>query len=217
MQWIAIITFIYALSITCLWASDIQVIDGDTLKINTLTYRLYGIDAPEAGQKCNKATGGQWPCGQKAIEFIEKRATSNDVKCDHRGKDNYGRILSVCKINGHDLNQDIVLAGYAWAFRKYSTRYNDAEDQARQMNKGIWQAKTQTAWDYRAKKWDIGIQSASDGCPIKGNISKRGKIYHAPWSPWYKRTKISVSKGERWFCSEIEAKKAGWRAPQWGK
>ncbi len=34
-------------------------------------------------------------------------------------------------------------------------------------------------------------------------------------NPWYSRTKVSVEKGERWFCSEREALDAGWRAPRW--
>jgi len=33
-------------------------------------------------------------------------------------------------------------------------------------------------------------------------------------SKWYSKTKINESKGERWFCSEAEAKAAGWRAPK---
>ena len=50
---------------------------------------------------------------------------------------------------------------------------------------------------------------------IKGNINRDGeRIYHTPWSsPHYKRTKINTSKGERWFCTEGEARQAGWRAP----
>ena len=48
--------------------------------------------------------------------------------------------------------------------------------------------------------------------PNKTNISKSGKIYHIPGSPWYEKTKINTDKGERWFCTEEEAKAAGWRA-----
>jgi len=35
-----------------------------------------------------------------------------------------------------------------------------------------------------------------------------------PGSDAYERTGISTSRGERWFCTEEEARKAGWRAPR---
>ena len=50
-------------------------------------------------------------------------------------------------------------------------------------------------------------------CNIKGNINTRGeKIYHVPGQRYYSDTRISASHGERWFCSEQEARAAGWRA-----
>lgn len=48
-------------------------------------------------------------------------------------------------------------------------------------------------------------------CPIKGNISSGGQIFHVPGQRDYCKTVIDVSKGERWFCSEAEAVAAGWR------
>ncbi len=50
-------------------------------------------------------------------------------------------------------------------------------------------------------------------CNIKGNISinSRAKIYHVPGQENYEDTKISPQYGERWFCSEAEARAAGWR------
>ena len=53
-----------------------------------------------------------------------------------------------------------------------------------------------------------------DGCRIKGNISSSGKIFHVPGSAAYEKTRIDTAKGERWFCSEAEARDAGWRAPR---
>ena len=47
---------------------------------------------------------------------------------------------------------------------------------------------------------------------IKGNITRTGQIYHMPWDRWYDKTRIELSKGERWFCTETEAVAAGWRA-----
>jgi len=195
----------------------LQVVDGDTLDIAGIRYRLHGIDAPEAGQKCRSISGGNWPCGQKAIAALEELVRGRRVHCDNRGSDDYGRTIAVCFVRGEDVNAKMVASGFAWAFRKYSNDYADTEDQARRLKVGIWQAPTQPAWDYRSEKWDVAQQAAPNGCPIKGNISKSGKIYHAPWSPWYAKTKVSPAQGERWFCDEAEAVKAGWRAPYWGK
>ena len=89
------------------------------------------------------------------------------------------------------------------------------EAAARETRAGLWQTDFQAPWEYRAKRWEVAVQEAPEGCPIKGNINREGeRIYHTPWgSPWYGRTKISADQGERWFCSEREALDAGWRAP----
>jgi micrococcal nuclease len=57
------------------------------------------------------------------------------------------------------------------------------------------------------------IMPVPNSCIIKGNISyKTGeKIYHVPGCQSYSQTVITESKGERWFCTEGEAIKAGWR------
>lgn len=49
-------------------------------------------------------------------------------------------------------------------------------------------------------------------CPIKGNISSGGHIYHTPGQRDYCKTVIDPNKGERWFCSAADAEAAGWRA-----
>jgi len=52
----------------------------------------------------------------------------------------------------------------------------------------------------------------TEDCDIKGNISSSGeKIYHLPGCMSYSKTKIDLGKGEEWFCSEKEARNAGWR------
>jgi hypothetical protein len=50
-------------------------------------------------------------------------------------------------------------------------------------------------------------------CDVKGNISINTgeRIYHVPGQEYYLQTKISPQHGERWFCSEAEARAAGWR------
>lgn len=197
-------------------AGQVRVVDGDTLQIDGVTFRLHGIDAPEAGQQCNDAGGGTWRCGDEATAHLEQLTGDATPICDNRGLDDYDRVISVCIANGVDLNRAMVTDGYAWAFRRFSEDYAAEEEKAASRGAQIWQARTQTAWDYRASKWEVAAQHSPNGCPIKGNISNNGHIYHAPWSPWYTKTKVSVDNGERWFCSEREALDAGWRAPIWG-
>ncbi|UDL92881.1 hypothetical protein LGH82_22755 [Mesorhizobium sp. PAMC28654] len=54
---------------------------------------------------------------------------------------------------------------------------------------------------------------AKSNCNIKGNISiETGEhIYHVPGQEYYAQTIIRPEFGERWFCSEAEAREAGWR------
>lgn len=56
-------------------------------------------------------------------------------------------------------------------------------------------------------------QAQVGGCSIKGNISTNTgeRIYHVPGQRYYDETRINEGKGERWFCSEDEARAAGWR------
>ncbi len=192
-----------------------SVTDGDTLSIGDVTIRLYGIDAPEYGQACAAEGGGTWRCGEKATDRLVELTASHEAICVGSAFDDYGRLLGTCTVGGTDINGTLVSEGLAWAFVRYATDYVPQEREAKAANLGIWRAPTQTAWDYRAERWNIAEQESPNGCPIKGNISSNGKIYHPPWSPWYSRTKISVEKGERWFCSEKEAIEAGWRAPKW--
>ncbi|MCX5581744.1 thermonuclease family protein [Kaistia terrae] len=193
-------------------------IDGDTLRVDGTTIRIFGIDAPEAGQKCRKPGRGTWRCGQEAIAAMEGAVAEGNVTCVDRGKEIYGRALGVCKVAGLDLGRLMVKEGMAWAFRRYSNDYAETENQARAAGVGVWEQESETPWDYRAHRWEVAKQEAPNGCPIKGNINRKGEhIYHAPWSPWYAKTKVSVEQGERWFCDEGEAIAAGWRAPFWGR
>jgi hypothetical protein len=50
-------------------------------------------------------------------------------------------------------------------------------------------------------------------CDIKGNISinSRERIFHVRGQEYYDATIIRPEYGERWFCSEAEARAAGWR------
>lgn len=55
--------------------------------------------------------------------------------------------------------------------------------------------------------------SGGAGCNIKGNVSINSgeRIYHTPGQKYYAETVIRPEYGEQYFCSEAEARAAGWR------
>jgi endonuclease YncB( thermonuclease family) len=191
-----------------------RVIDGDTIDISGQRIRLHGIDTPEARQICQR-DGVTWLCGAAATKALKELIGKSDVSCAERDKDRYGRIVAVCHANGVSLNAVMVRSGMALAYRKYSDEYTDQEATAKAARRGLWAGQFVPPWEWRRGKRlvsEIAANDNSPGCRIKGNIGSKGdRIYHMPSGRWYDRTVITASKGERWFCSEDEAKAAGWR------
>ncbi len=70
------------------------------------------------------------------------------------------------------------------------------------------------AWEERSSASVLSpLGLIGNGCNIKGNVSidSGERIYHVPGQKYYGVTRISPQHGERWFCSESEARQAGWR------
>lgn len=120
------------------------VVDGDTLRLARGTLvRLIGVDAPEKdGPHTTREPGGQ-----KATRFVS-HFLDGEVKIylafDHNKYDEYGRLLAYV-YRGSDfrlLNEAIIRAGWAKAYRKYSYRkkqaFLDTEKKARTKRVGIW-------------------------------------------------------------------------------
>lgn len=194
-----------------------RLIDGDTLQIDDQRIRLNGIDTPEPAQRCTDVRGKRYRCGKRATDALNKLIRGRPVVCHGSARDDYDRLIAECTIRTGtgtvSLNREMVRLGWAVAFEKYSDLYLPEQLEAAKANRGIWRGAFQLPQDFRAERWKITEQQAPDGCPIKGNISDRGRIYHTPWSQYYSRTRINTAKGERWFCDEAEAIRAGWRAP----
>jgi endonuclease YncB( thermonuclease family) len=133
-----------ALVVTPALAADLtglaQVVDGDSLVVQGRQVRLSGIDAPEWGQKCQKG-GKDWMAGQAAAAYLKSLAEGRSVSCVSEGVDKYKRQIATCYLDGVDLNDRIVRAGWAIAYRRYSERYVPAEAEAKQAGLGIWQGE----------------------------------------------------------------------------
>ncbi len=194
-------------------AGEAEVVDGDGLRVQGVVIRLHGIDAPEHDQSCQDARGKIWNCGQAATDRLAEMIADTMVTCRELDRDRYDRSVARCEAAGGDLAEAMVAEGLAWAYLRYSDTYAAAETMARRRGIGLWSGVNQPAWEYRATR--RAGTSDPPGCRIKGNISQSGdRIYHLPDSRSYAATRISEARGERWFCSEEEARTAGWRAPR---
>lgn len=199
-----------------------QAGDGDSLTIGSTRIRLFGIDAPELDQTCQR-NGATWPCGADAADRLARLVNGRHVTCIPVSLDPYDRVVARCTTIGTDINQAMVASGYALAFRKFSTLYVAAEDQAKAAKRGIWSGTFALPSEVRARMSKpsgsrsrarperITIarlpESESGSCVIKGNHSRRGGlIYHLPGMPYYAQT-----RAEQMFCSEAAARAAGYR------
>jgi len=88
-----------------------------------------------------------------------------------------------------------------------------AENEARSAGRGLWAAAPMaTLGNASPGTCPQGCVTPPSGCLIKGNISKSGeRIFHVPGGRSYEQTKIDTAAGERWFCTEEEARANGWR------
>ena len=128
----------------------IKVLDGDTVDIlynnKPERIRFNGIDAPEKGM----------PHGQKAKQFVLDLAANKIVSVNITDTDRYGRSIGDITLpDGRNLNREVVMAGYAWWYWKYSKdeSLGVLETEARKARRGLWQDKDPIApWDWRKSK-----------------------------------------------------------------
>lgn len=130
-------------------AGRASVIDGDTIEIHGLHIRLFGIDAPEAGQPCEDVDGHAYRCGQEAALALANHIGQRPVVCAPRDTDRYGLIVAVCRTGGQDLNAWLVSQGWALAYRRYSADYVREEAVARIAKRGIWRGQFISPWEWR--------------------------------------------------------------------
>lgn len=195
-----------------------EVTDGDTLTLGGERIRLFGIDAPERGQRC----GAGWACGDAATDRLRALVAGAPLRCTLRDRDRYGRAVATCTAGGVDVGERLVAEGLARAYTRYGKDYAATEARARLERIGLWRGRTQAPWDYRAGR-ETPPESAADaaeaevaalarGCRVKGNVSASGaRLYHLPGGRSYAATRIDPARGEAWFCDETEARAAGFR------
>ncbi len=123
------------------------VVDGDSIEIIGSRVRLYGIDAPEVEQDCEK-DGRDWACGREAGAALRRKINGRTVECDPVEFDQYDRILARCSVGGEELNAWMVRQGWAVSFGAY----RDDERFARSNRLGVWVGEFQRPGDWRRER-----------------------------------------------------------------
>ena len=130
------------------FAYNLKIIDGDTIILNGEKIRFSGIDTPELKQTCLK-DDQEVPCGMTAKMLLVKKIGNATVECISEGKDTYKSTLAECFVNGESLSKFLVRSGYAFAYRKYSTKFIKDEEFAKANKLGMWAMTFQYPWDFR--------------------------------------------------------------------
>lgn len=115
------------------------VVDGDTIRIGERTIRFDGIDAPEEGSMC-----GETNMDRAATDAL-RQATRAGVTCRISDvPDQYGRDIAQCRAGAMDLNEHMVVNGWARDWPRYSGgAYADEEAAARAAQRGVWATNCQ--------------------------------------------------------------------------
>jgi micrococcal nuclease len=173
----------------------VSVIDGDSFKIaNDQTVRLLSLDAPAV----------EFCAGEEAKKALTQKIQGKTVILKNLKTDRYGRVMAMVYVNGESVNEYMIKNGLAlhlWDTSTLAKQLGEANDFARDNRLGIFSPQC------------YQIDPPNQKCPIKGNIDqkdKKTKTYTMPSCDRYNLTVVEKYKGEDWFCTESEAKKAGY-------
>lgn len=237
MRWFIPILLIFAAS-QSLAASPI-VRDGGTIELTGATYRLDGIDAPAFDQLCIDDHADSWTCGIEARDQLAGLIGGREVHCEDLGTDatTKNRHFGVCTVKGEalSLNQLLVRQGFALNSEPSAKgRFKQDEAGAKDNRRGLWKGCFAAPQEFRSGKKDGALLGGScradkdreirevlfpeypampPGCSIKGKFALRARVtgnvgvYHVQAC----RSYPALTKPDRWFCSEDDAKAAGFR------
>ncbi|PWV64836.1 thermonuclease family protein [Plasticicumulans acidivorans] len=99
--------------------------------------RLFATISPRLDQRCEEWRGSQpiaYACGQHARAFLQSLVAGGVPVCVRESVPG----TATCYIDGRDIGEELVSAGWALARRDESSRYASQQDHARELGRGLW-------------------------------------------------------------------------------
>ena len=129
-----------------------EVLEGDVLSVGGQPVRLYSVDAPELGQMCATRGGVPFDCGEAARSILERLIGAAEVSCTVYSALSGGQSVGRCFVGGADLGLAMVSRGWAYSLPSLSNRYERVQAQAQARRNGLWAARAQRPWVWRAEQ-----------------------------------------------------------------
>lgn len=192
----------------------VQVFDGDTIQVGNDVYNLVGIDAPELGQVCD-ANGNVQQCGLTAAYQLRKMLDLGkpSLQCQRLAETGPTMVAS-CAIGERDVSLDMIQSGYAVAQPDAPPNYMAAQATAKEAGIGIWGSRFVMPEEWRqGRRLAVEDEPGHESCVIKGVVKEGRRLYFGPLDDVYDKIDVAASPEGRTFCSEDEARLAGWRRP----
>jgi len=175
----------------------LEVLDGDTLLLDgKVRLRLRHVDAPEL----------EFCSGQESKAFLENLVKGEKIIIQEKILDQRGRPLALIYLDNILVNQEVIASGWGRYHSDQSSKTSvlkSAGQQAKENQLGVYSPQC-----YQTENLE------DPDCLIKGNMDKNNfdfKRYYFPGCAQYDFTIIEKDIGEQWFCSEKEAKEAGYQ------
>jgi endonuclease YncB( thermonuclease family) len=125
---------------------------GDIITTGGKQYCLYGIDAPDAGQRCTLASGKTFDCGRIATTALMDLLAGASVRCMPTGQTRNGCPIARCEADGFDLSANMVHTGWALAGPGAPAQYRKLQTRAKDRRHGLWRGRFDPPWDWRRKQ-----------------------------------------------------------------
>lgn len=128
-----------------------EAVSGNDIKVAGQLVRLWGIDAPEIDQACDRG-GKSYSCGAEATSYLAVFLAGKETTCVITTYDGRGRALGPCSVDGKDVGIEMVRSGWALAYPRHGLRYVADEAAARAERLGLWGGTFSPPWQWRTAK-----------------------------------------------------------------